>query len=197
MRNSERGTRVVRAETVMSGYTLFDTAIGACGIAWGERGVIGLWLPDTDRAALRRRIARRLPRAREAAPDAEVHAAIAAIADLFAGGRPDLSGVRLDMDGIPDFDRRVYEAARGVPPGETVTYGDLAARLGTAPRRARSAARCRATLSPSSSPATVCSPRAAATAVSRPRVACPRSSSCSRSRARGRPGSRRCSLKAA
>jgi methylated-DNA-[protein]-cysteine S-methyltransferase len=120
----------------MTAYALFDTAIGACGIAWGERGVIGLWLPDADRAALRRRIARRLPRAGEARPDDEVRGAIAAIADLFAGGRPDFSGVRLDMDGVPDFDRRVYEAARRVPPGETVTYGELAARLGD-----RSAAR--------------------------------------------------------
>jgi methylated-DNA-[protein]-cysteine S-methyltransferase len=85
----------------MIGYTLFDTAIGACGIAWGERGVIGLWLPDADRAALRRRIARRLPQGREAAPDAAIRAAVTAIVDLFAGGRADLSGVELDMDGVP------------------------------------------------------------------------------------------------
>jgi methylated-DNA-[protein]-cysteine S-methyltransferase len=111
-------------------YALFDTAIGACGIAWGDRGVVGLWLPDTDRAGLRRRIARRLPHAREAAPEAEIRAAIDSIVDLFAGGRPDLSGVRLDVEGVPEFDRRVYEAAREVAPGQTVTYGELAARLG-------------------------------------------------------------------
>ena len=29
-------------------FTLFPTAIGHCGIAWGERGIVGLWLPETD-----------------------------------------------------------------------------------------------------------------------------------------------------
>ena len=27
-------------------YALFDTAIGRCGLAWGERGVIAAQLPD-------------------------------------------------------------------------------------------------------------------------------------------------------
>ena len=28
------------------GYLLFDTAIGHCGLAWGERGIIGVLLPE-------------------------------------------------------------------------------------------------------------------------------------------------------
>jgi tyrosyl-tRNA synthetase len=28
------------------GYTVFDTAIGRCGIAWGGNGVIGVQLPE-------------------------------------------------------------------------------------------------------------------------------------------------------
>ncbi|HZP27547.1 MAG TPA: MGMT family protein, partial [Acidimicrobiia bacterium] len=36
-----------------------------------------------------------------------------------------------DMHGIPRFHQRVYEAARAVPVGTTVTYGELAARVGS------------------------------------------------------------------
>jgi methylated-DNA-[protein]-cysteine S-methyltransferase len=35
------------------------------------------------------------------------------------------------MERLPAFQRRVYEAAREIPPGTTVSYGDLAARLGS------------------------------------------------------------------
>ena len=34
------------------------------------------------------------------------------------------------MERVPTFDRRVYEIARAIPPGHTLTYGDIAARLG-------------------------------------------------------------------
>jgi methylated-DNA-[protein]-cysteine S-methyltransferase len=112
------------------GFAVFGTTIGACGIAWGERGVVGCWLPDADRFALARRIARRLPGASEAPPPPEIRAAIDRIADLLRGGRQDLLNVRLDMTGVPEFERRVYEAAREVPPGSTTTYGELAVRLG-------------------------------------------------------------------
>jgi methylated-DNA-[protein]-cysteine S-methyltransferase len=35
------------------------------------------------------------------------------------------------MEGVPPFHRRVYEVARAIPPGKTLAYGDIAARLGT------------------------------------------------------------------
>jgi methylated-DNA-[protein]-cysteine S-methyltransferase len=117
----------------LRGFAVFETAIGACGIAWGERGVIGSWLPDAGPDALVRRIARRLPGARRSSPSSappEIAAAIAEIVDLFGGRRCDLRDVRLDMSGVPEFDARVYDAARTVPPGSTTTYGELAARLG-------------------------------------------------------------------
>jgi len=114
----------------MIGYALFDTTIGACGIAWGERGVTGLWLPDTGREALRRRIVRRAPGARELALTPRIQDAVESIQDLFEGRRPDLSSVSLDMTGVADFDRRVYEAARRIPAGDTATYGEIAARIG-------------------------------------------------------------------
>jgi methylated-DNA-[protein]-cysteine S-methyltransferase len=41
------------------------------------------------------------------------------------------------MTSIPEFDRRVYELARTIPPGRTVTYGEIARDLGEEPVRAR------------------------------------------------------------
>jgi len=55
---------------------------------------------------------------------------------LLRGEARDLSGIVLDMDAMPSFHRRVYEAARAIPPGSTLSYGEIAARLG-APGSAR------------------------------------------------------------
>ena len=52
------------------------------------------------------------------------------IAGLLRGEISDLSVVALDMTGVPQFDRRVYAIARTIPVGATLTYGDIAARLG-------------------------------------------------------------------
>jgi methylated-DNA-[protein]-cysteine S-methyltransferase len=118
------------------GFALFDTAIGACGIAWSERGVVGAQLPEASEARTRARMRRRFPDMREAAPPPTVRSAIEGILALLDGEPIDLSDVGLDMDGVPPFDRRVYEVARTAFPGATLSYGDIAARLG-APREAR------------------------------------------------------------
>jgi methylated-DNA-[protein]-cysteine S-methyltransferase len=117
-------------------FAVFDTAIGACGIAWGERGITHAWLPDRDASALRRRIARRLPEAREARIPEEMRPAVDGIVGLLRGETSDLSGVPLDLDGVPEFHRRVYAIARGIAPGETLSYGEIARRLGD-PSQAR------------------------------------------------------------
>jgi len=114
-----------------SDFSLFDTAIGRCGIAWNDRGVIGVQLPEAGgEAGTRARVLRRFPEAREAAPPPEVQQAVDSIVALLHGEASDLSTVALDMAGVPAFNRRVYEVARRIPPGETLTYGEVAARLG-------------------------------------------------------------------
>jgi len=118
------------------GFALFDTAIGPCGIAWGERGVVGVQLPESSRAATRARLARRFPGAAEASPPRDVRRALGAITALLAGEEADLSSIALDMDGVPAFHRRVYAAARTIPVGTTRTYGEIAAGIG-APGSAR------------------------------------------------------------
>jgi O-6-methylguanine DNA methyltransferase len=110
--------------------TLFDTAIGRCGVAWSERGVAGLQLPEASDLKTRARMLRRFPGAREGAPPPEVRAALDLIVALLRGETSDLSTVALDMEGVPLFHRRVYEVARTIPPGATLSYGEIAARLG-------------------------------------------------------------------
>jgi methylated-DNA-[protein]-cysteine S-methyltransferase len=113
-----------------SGFALFETAIGWCGIVWTSRGVAGAQLPEANERAARNRLLRRFPAAREAPPPADVQRAIGDIVALIRGERRDLSHVRLDSDGLPDFNRRVYDIARTIPAGATLTYGEIADRLG-------------------------------------------------------------------
>lgn len=112
------------------GFALFDAAIGPCGIAWSGMGVAGVQLPERDARRTRARLRHRFPGANEAVPPPAIQAAIGAIVALLRGERRDLSSVALDMEGIPQFHRRVYEVARTVPPGGTMTYGEIATRLG-------------------------------------------------------------------
>src|SRR4029450_2668085 len=120
-----------RVAPMSSAFALFDTTIGRCGIAWGDRGVIGVQLPESGgEARTRARVLRRFPDAHEASPPPEVQEAIDGMVDLLRGEASDLSAVALDMDGVPEFNRRVYEVARSIPPGATLTYGEVAARLG-------------------------------------------------------------------
>ena len=110
-------------------YALFPTAIGLCGIAWTERGICAVRLPEADDAGIARGLARAL-RAIEAAPPPAVRNAMTRIAGLLAGAADDLADLTLDLDGIAEFERRVYAEARRIPPGRTVTYGEIAAALG-------------------------------------------------------------------
>jgi methylated-DNA-[protein]-cysteine S-methyltransferase len=120
---------MMAAQTAIS-FALFDTAIGRCAIAWSERGVVTVLLPERNDAALRGRLLRRHSDAREATPPGEVAQAIAGIVALVAGERRDLSDVVLDLAGVPEFNRRVYRVARTIAPGATLTYGAIAAQLG-------------------------------------------------------------------
>jgi methylated-DNA-[protein]-cysteine S-methyltransferase len=111
------------------GYTVFDTAVGRCGIAWGELGVLGVQLPEAREIETRRRLFQLFPEARELRPPPEIQSAIDGIATLLCGKGCDFSEVRLDMTAVRPFDGRVYDFTRTIPRGETLTYGEVAARL--------------------------------------------------------------------
>lgn len=108
------------------GFTLFETPIGLCGLAWGEQGLVGAQLPEAAPGAAWARLRRRYPDAVETSPPPAVQRVIERINDLLAGGRDDLADVELDFSVVAPFNRRVYEIARAIPPGQTLTYGQVA-----------------------------------------------------------------------
>lgn len=111
-------------------YTIFDTGIGRCGIAWGQAGVVGVQLPEAREIETRKRLFQLYPEARETRPPLNVELAIEGIVALLRGESGDFSDVTLDMGGIHAFNQRVYQITRMIPRGETRTYGEIAARLG-------------------------------------------------------------------
>lgn len=114
-------------------FALFDTVIGRCGIAWNDRGVTRITLPEASDAATRQRLTRSAPTATESseasAPPA-IAAAIALIVQHVRGEMAALDTIVLVMDDVPAFHRQVYEATRKIPRGHTVSYGALAQALG-------------------------------------------------------------------
>ena len=112
------------------GFALFPTPIGLCGIAWADRGIVAVQLPEATERESRLRLLRGRANAREEQPPPEVQRAIDSIIALLRGESVDLSSIVLDMRGVPDFHRRVFEIARAIPVGETRTYGSIATQLG-------------------------------------------------------------------
>ena len=111
-------------------FALFDTAIGRCGIAWSARGIARVGFPERSEQATRERLCRRFPQAREASPSVDAQRVIDGIVALLTGSQVDFSFARLDTAGLSDLQRRVYEIARTIPAGATLTYGEIADRLG-------------------------------------------------------------------
>jgi methylated-DNA-[protein]-cysteine S-methyltransferase len=116
--------------SVEQNFALFETAIGACAIAWTGRGIVGVQIHERDAAATKSRMMRRFPAAQEATPPPKVQQAVDGIVALLRGEPRDLTDIAIDDTGTPEFNARVYAVARTIPPGQTMTYGEIAERLG-------------------------------------------------------------------
>ena len=110
--------------------TVFDTAIGRCGIAWGPQGIRAFQLPEPDDEGTLRRMFRRGGPLPQSEPPVEVQDVIERVQALLNGQPIDLRDVVLDQSGIPEFHRRVYAITREILAGQTRTYGDIATELG-------------------------------------------------------------------
>jgi methylated-DNA-[protein]-cysteine S-methyltransferase len=115
---------------IAPGFALFETPIGTCSLVWHDDKVVGLRLPEASPAATRTRIARRWPGAEEQVPPPNMQKVVDRVLALLAGDPVDLSDVPLDFGAAPEFHQRAYEIARKIPAGQTMTYGEIAKRLG-------------------------------------------------------------------
>ena len=110
-----------------SEYTLFESEIGTCGIAWrtGEAPVIvSFYLPGASKAETERKIARQGAKATSIPPAIEV--VIEKARRHLDRDLQDFHDAPIDWDRFEPFARRVYEAALDIPCGQTRTYGQLA-----------------------------------------------------------------------
>jgi methylated-DNA-[protein]-cysteine S-methyltransferase len=100
------------------GYAAFDTAMGLGAVEWSDRGLTRVWIPPAPAGR------------RSDPPPATVDDVIERLRVLLRGDEVDFADVELDLEGVPEFDQRIYAVARTLPRGVTATYGDLADRAG-------------------------------------------------------------------
>ena len=114
----------------MTRYAFFDTDLGRCAVAWRGLGIVAVQLPDGGEGGGEGRLRRRFADAEPGDPPPEVRRAVEAMTALLAGQHRDLAHVPLDFSEVGGFERRVYDAARAIPPGEVRTYAQIAAEIG-------------------------------------------------------------------
>jgi methylated-DNA-[protein]-cysteine S-methyltransferase len=127
-------------------FLLFETAIGPTGVAWNDVGLTRLQLPEKTTAATRARLIAKAGDPDEATDTSAppwVRDAIERVRAHLEGRAQDLSPIRLDFARVAPFSARVLRALRGVAPGRTVSYADLAREVGS-PGAARAVGRAMA-----------------------------------------------------
>jgi methylated-DNA-[protein]-cysteine S-methyltransferase len=111
-------------------YTLFRTAVGTCGIAWGDNGIVAVQLPEASESATAARLLRAHRGAGRRSPGPGQQRSIDDIVALLAGEPRDLRHIRLDLVRVAPFHQRVFEVVRNILPGQTRSYGEVAALCG-------------------------------------------------------------------
>jgi O-6-methylguanine DNA methyltransferase len=118
-------------------YCLFETPLGTCAIAWSyaensatSPAVTYLQLPEATAKLTESRIARCTRESHASVPPPPIAVLIDRVCKHLEGDIQDFRDVPLDLEGAGSFARRVYEAARQIPTGQTRSYGELARAVG-------------------------------------------------------------------
>ncbi len=114
-------------------YCLFETPLGACGIAWKEQEtsrippvVTFFQLPEATRSLTDTRIAGSSGGRKTRVPPPRIAGIIKRVQKHLHGDVQDFLDIVVDLDGAGPFARQVYETVRKTPAGRTMTYGEIA-----------------------------------------------------------------------
>lgn len=116
------------------GHAVFETTLGFVGIAWSDKGLTRLCLPERERPSVERRLVRHCA-CRAVLPHQQPAWIVGLVQSIVAyaeGERVDFSAVPVDLADVDDFRLAIYAAARKLRFGDTTTYGELAVKAGHA-----------------------------------------------------------------
>lgn len=117
-------------------YAVSRCSLGAILVAVSTKGICSILLGDAP-AVLLQSLAERFPQARLLSADTKLQPLLAKVNEFVERPTAGL-GARLDARGT-EFQRRVWQALRQIPPGATASYLDIAQRIGS-PRSVRAVA---------------------------------------------------------
>ena len=109
-------------------FVLTPTPRGPAAVVGGDAGICGVILTGLPPKRLTQEVLRRWPGAKE--DDRGLRRSAAAVTRYFEKGKTPTGSFRLDLDGVGEFRRRVYEALLAIPAGETRTYARIAQAIG-------------------------------------------------------------------
>ncbi|MEN0584014.1 MULTISPECIES: bifunctional DNA-binding transcriptional regulator/O6-methylguanine-DNA methyltransferase Ada [unclassified Kosakonia] len=108
-------------------YTFSDCALGRCLVAESERGICAILLDDSDEQLLAQ-LQAIFPRAQRAQANAAFSSRVAQVIKRLDNADAPFT-LPLDLRGTA-FQLQVWQALREIPTGETVSYRELAKKLG-------------------------------------------------------------------
>ncbi len=128
-----RAVLLVQYEEDQVKLAVFETRLGWMGIAYDERGVMGLRLPRPTRADALARLQRDFP---GGVVSTDAPRAMARELEEYAEGKRRAFDLALNWSRIKPFQRAVLTAIQKIPFGETRSYGWVAREIGK-PRASR------------------------------------------------------------
>lgn len=113
-------------------YIVFDTALGECGIVWRTSGqgdtvvVTGFQLPEATTRLVETRIKRKWAADKARGIPSYIREIIKRVRWHFNGKAQDFRDIKLALNGMSMFERKIYDATRNILSGQTTTYGKVA-----------------------------------------------------------------------
>lgn len=111
-------------------WTTFSTSLGVCGVSWTLPGTNSFFLPEATRAAIETSLTDITGYTKTSSPPAWVKELIRKVKAHTKGHAQDFSEVPLSFSGVSEFMLSVFQAAREIPSGTVMTYGELAGLIG-------------------------------------------------------------------